>query len=106
MIPEVHQLTLSEDMEHSHLLVSLCCQTLLRQFARDENIRNLLDAILDAFEFSKQAEVLKEMEPGSLLAAILDEMLQCVSKCAKFIKSYAKDVPVGTSSSLPVGHSL
>jgi hypothetical protein len=83
---------------HTFSFFSLRCQTLLRQFERDENIRKLLNAILDAFEFSKEAEVLRKMEPGSSLAATLDKMLQCVSKCAKFIMSYAKDVHVGASS--------
>jgi hypothetical protein len=80
------------------LFFSIRFQTLLRQFERDENIRKLLNAILDAFEFSKEADVLRKMEPRSPLAATLDEMLQCVSKCAKFIISYAKDMQVGASS--------
>jgi hypothetical protein len=55
-------------------------------------------AIRDAFEFAKEADVLRNIQPESKQAEILDGMLQCVSKSAKFIESYAKDVQVGTSS--------
>jgi hypothetical protein len=42
----------------------------------------------------------------STQAKILDEMLECVSECSKFIISYAKDVEVGTWSLPLVSHSL
>jgi hypothetical protein len=73
-------------------------QTLIHQFRRDDNVRALLEAIRDAFEIAKEADVLKDMEPASTQAKILDEMLECVSECSKFIISYAKDVEVGTWS--------
>jgi hypothetical protein len=73
-------------------------QTLLHQFQRDDNVRTLLEAIRDAFEFAKEADVLRNIQPASTQAKTLDEMLQCVSKSAEFIVSYAKDVQVGTSS--------
>jgi hypothetical protein len=73
------------------------CQTLQHQFQRDDNVRTLLEAIRDSFEIAKEAEALKNMQPASTQAKILDEMLDCVSECAKFIMSYAKDVHVGTS---------
>ena len=38
---------------------------------------------------------MKNMQPASSQAKILDEMLECVSDCAKFIISYAEDVRVG-----------
>jgi hypothetical protein len=71
---------------------------LLQQFKRDDNVRKLLTAIRDGFEFAKEAEVLRSIQPGSKQAKILDEMLQCVSGCAEFIESYAKDAAVGTLS--------
>jgi hypothetical protein len=74
-------------------------QTLLHQFQRDDNVRTLLEAIRESFEFAKQADVLRNLEPASLQAKFLDEMLECVSECAKFIRSYAMDVQVGTSCS-------
>jgi hypothetical protein len=72
---------------------------LLHQFQRDDNIRTLLKAIRDAFEFAKQADVLRNMEPASTQAKFLDEMLECVSECARFITSYAEDLRVGVSPS-------
>lgn len=83
-------------MENS--LLSSLFQALLSQFERDDNVRTLLKAIQDAFEFIIEADVLRNMEPASTQVKILDEMLECVSECAKFIRSYAEDVQVGTSS--------
>jgi hypothetical protein len=87
---------LSEDMERS--MGFMYRQTLLLQLQRDDNVQTLLKAIQDAFEFAKEADVLKNMEPASTHAKILDEMLECVSECARFIISYAENVQVGTSS--------
>jgi hypothetical protein len=84
-------------MEHSHIS-SHCRQTLLHQFQRDDNVRTLVKAIRDAFEFTKDADVLRNMQPASAQANILDEMLECVSKSAEFIESYAKDAQVGALS--------
>jgi hypothetical protein len=60
---------------------------------------------MDAFQFANEADVLRNIQPASTQAKMLDEMLQCVSECANFIKSYAftgplatKHVQVGTSS--------
>jgi hypothetical protein len=75
---------------------------LLNQFQRDENVRTLLEAIRDAFEFSKEADILRNIQPASKQAKILDEMLQCVTRSAEFIVSYTKDVQVGTSSTRPL----
>jgi hypothetical protein len=72
-------------------------QTLVHQVQRDNNIRTLLEAIRDTFEFAK-ADSLRDIEPASMKAKIFNEMLQCVSESAEFIESYAKDVRVGTSS--------
>jgi hypothetical protein len=73
-------------------------QTLIHQFQRDDNVRTLVKAIRDAFEFTKEADVLRNIQPVSVQAKILDEMLQCVSRSAEFIESYAKDVQVGALS--------
>ena len=75
-----------------------CCQTLLQQVERDNNVQTLLEAIRDAFEFAEEADTLRNINPESRQAAILEEMLECVSECAKFITSYAGDVQIGTSS--------
>jgi hypothetical protein len=71
-------------------------QTLIHQLERDKNVRTLLQAIQDAFDFTKKADFLKNMDPTQ--AKILIDMLECVSDCAKFITSYAEDVQVGTLS--------
>jgi hypothetical protein len=83
-------------MERS--MVFIYRQTLLLQVQRDDNVQTLLRAIQDTFEFAKEADVLKNMEPASTQARVLDEMLECVSECAKFVISYAENVQVGTSS--------
>jgi hypothetical protein len=71
---------------------------LLQQVQRDDNVQTLLDTIRDAFEFAEEADALRDINPESRQAAILEEMLECVCECAKFISSYAEDVKVGTLS--------
>ena len=99
-IPEVHLIAFLDDVE---LLLNLffpsCHQTLLQQVERDLNIETLLQAIRDVFEFTEEADALRNIMPESRLATIPEEMLECVSKCAEFIRSYAEDVQVGTSVS-------
>jgi hypothetical protein len=73
-------------------------KTLLRQVQRDDNVRILLEAIRDAFEFAKEADALRNVKPESMQAKILEDMLKRVSEFSKFIESYAKDVQVGMSS--------
>jgi hypothetical protein len=92
-IPEVCLRALSEDIDGP---IFFCRQTLLLQLKRDDNVRTLLQAILDAFDFAKKADILRNMDPESTQPKILDEMLEYVSECAKFITSYAQDVQVGT----------
>jgi hypothetical protein len=70
-------------------------QTLLQQVQRDDNVQTLLDAIREAFEFAEEADPLRNIRPESRQATILEEMLECVSQCAKFITLYAEDVQVG-----------
>jgi hypothetical protein len=71
---------------------------LLQQVQRDNNVRTLLEAIRYAFEFAKEADVLRNIQPASTQAKILDEMLKYVPEIAQFIESYANDVQAGTSS--------
>jgi hypothetical protein len=71
---------------------------LLRQVERDGNVEALLEAIRDGFEFAEEANTLRNIKPESKQAAILEEMLECVTECAEFIRSYAEDVQVGTLS--------
>jgi hypothetical protein len=73
-------------------------QTLLHQVQRDDNIQILLEAIRDAFQFAEEADNLRNIKPESRQATILEEMLECVTECAKFIRSYAEDVQLGTFS--------
>ena len=72
---------------------------MLQQVERDLNVETLLEVIRDTFEFVEEAETLRNIVSESGQATILKVMLECVSKCAKFIQSYAEDVHVGTSSS-------
>jgi hypothetical protein len=71
---------------------------LLKQIERDNNVETLLEAIRDAFEFAEEADTLRNIKPESKQATVLEEMLECVCECAKFIRSYAEDVRVGVLS--------
>jgi hypothetical protein len=71
---------------------------LLKQVERDGNVETLLGAIRDGFEFAEEADTLRNIKPESKQAAILEEMLECVTKCAEFIRLYAEDVQVGPLS--------
>jgi hypothetical protein len=103
-IPDVRFLFLSLYMRQS-LVCLLWCQTLLKQIQRDNNIQTLLEVIRDAFEFAEEAEILRSIKPESKQATILEKMLECVAECATFIKLYAEEVKVGTSSwPLSFGH--
>jgi hypothetical protein len=75
-----------------------CRQTLLQQVQCDESVETLLETIRDVFKFAEEADTLRNMNPESMQATILEEMLECVSECARFIRSYAEDVQVGTLS--------
>jgi hypothetical protein len=70
-------------------------QTLLQQVQRDDNVETLFEAIRETFEFAEEADTLRNIQPESRQATILEEMLECVSECAKFITLYAEDVQVG-----------
>ena len=96
-IPEVRFLILSQYMRQSHFCLPWR-QTLLKQIQRDDNIQTLLEAIRDAFEFAEEAEILRSIKPESMQATILEKMLECVAECATFIRLYAEDVKVGSSS--------
>jgi hypothetical protein len=96
-IPEVRLYPISEYMEHPPFCLP-CRQTLLQQVPRDENIELLLRTIRDVFEFAEEADTLRNIKPESKQSTILEEMLECVSECSMFIRSYAEDVQVGTSS--------
>jgi hypothetical protein len=77
------------------ILFSPRFQTLIQQVQRDDSVRILFEAIRDAFEFARDADALRKINPESRQARILEEMLQCVSKIGTFIELYAKHVQVG-----------
>lgn len=64
----------------------------------DENVRALLDAIYNAFDFTQEADPLKDVTPHSKQGRILTLMLQHVCHCGDFIKSYAQDVQFCTTA--------
>ncbi|KAH9069844.1 hypothetical protein EDB83DRAFT_413372 [Lactarius deliciosus] len=66
-------------------------KTLLEQFQRDDNIRTLLAAVHDSFDFANQEDRFKAIGRDSKQARILTLMLQHVCNCCDFIRSYAKD---------------
>ncbi|KAH9055530.1 hypothetical protein EDB87DRAFT_1640081 [Lactarius vividus] len=68
-------------------------KTLLEQFQRDDNIRALLVAMHDAFDFANQEDRFKTItiERVPRQAQLLTLMLQHVCNCCDFIRSYAKN---------------
>jgi hypothetical protein len=76
-------------------------QTLLEQYKRDENVRTLLQAMHDAFDFAHHEDIvtLKSIKPRSDQARTLALMLGDVCSCCDFIQSYAKDSQFCTSPS-------
>jgi hypothetical protein len=68
---------------------------MLQQVERDNNVRALFEAICDAFQFAKDGDILRRIDPKSLQAKILEDMLERVSEIGKFIESYAKNVRLG-----------
>ncbi|KAH9051943.1 hypothetical protein EDB87DRAFT_627171 [Lactarius vividus] len=66
-------------------------KTLLEQFQSDGNVRTLLVAMYDAFDFANQEDILKYIKRESKQAQILTLMLQHVCNCGDFIQSYTKD---------------
>ncbi|KAH9013922.1 hypothetical protein EDB84DRAFT_871474 [Lactarius hengduanensis] len=66
-------------------------KALLEQFQRDDNIRNLLAAVYDSFDFANQEDRFKAIGRDSKQARILTLMLQHVCNCCDLIQSYAKD---------------
>ncbi len=71
----------------------------MEQYGRDDNVKTLLEAIHDAFNFSHHEDILKSVKPQSEQARILTLMLQDVCTCCDFIQSYAKHSQFCTSSS-------
>ncbi|KAH9002381.1 hypothetical protein EDB86DRAFT_3074161 [Lactarius hatsudake] len=66
-------------------------KTLLEQFQRDDNVRTLLEAMHDAFDFAHHEDTLRSIKPESYQAQILTLMMQDVCSCCDFIQSYSKD---------------
>ncbi|KAH9066771.1 hypothetical protein EDB87DRAFT_1819234 [Lactarius vividus] len=66
-------------------------KTLLEQFQRDDNIRTLLGAMHDAFDFTSREDRFKTIERVPRQTQILTLMLQHVCHCCDFIQSYAKN---------------
>ncbi|KAH9000384.1 hypothetical protein EDB92DRAFT_497310 [Lactarius akahatsu] len=66
-------------------------KTLVEQFQRDDNIRTLLGAMHDAFDFTNREDRFKTIERVPRQAQILTLMLQHVCNCCDFIQSYAKN---------------
>ena len=66
--------------------------TLLEQAQRDENIRTLLTAMRDAFDFANQENIFKTIKRVPRQAQILTLMFQHVCNGCDFIQSYANDL--------------
>ncbi|KAH9034389.1 hypothetical protein EDB83DRAFT_1781627 [Lactarius deliciosus] len=75
----------------AHSLLFAIPKTLLEQFQLDGNIRTLLAAMHDSFDFANQEDRFKAIGRDSKQAQILTLMLQHICNCCDFIRSYAKD---------------
>jgi len=64
-------------------------QTFLKQIDLDTKIKDLLNAIRDAFDFAQDAAPLRDIMPASRQANILVLMLGHVGNRCDFILSYA-----------------
>ena len=56
---------------------------------RDDNVRTLLLAIRDAFDFAQPEDVLKSIKAESKQAHIVTEMRKEVQACGEFIQRFA-----------------
>ena len=74
-------------------------QMFLKQVGLDMKIKDLLEAIHDAFDFAQEANLLRNIEPKSKQAGILILMFGHVGNCCDFIQSYARDSKFCKSSS-------
>ncbi|KAH9069678.1 hypothetical protein EDB83DRAFT_2518039 [Lactarius deliciosus] len=72
-------------------VLSVIPEELSKQYQRDDNVRTLLKAMHDAFDFANHEDTVKTIKPKSKEAEILTQMLQDVSICNDFIRSYIKD---------------
>ena len=63
----------------------------MSQVDLDMKIKELLDAIHDAFDFAQEASPLQRIKPESKQANILILMLGHVGNCCDVIQSYARD---------------
>ena len=75
----------------------------MTQVERDDNIQALLKAIHDAFDFTQEAEPLKNLTSRSKQQEILKLMLQHVCRCGDFIQSYAQDIKFCKLFSISLG---
>lgn len=80
-------------------------QTFLTQVQLDVNIKALLVAIHDGFDFVQDASVLQNLKPQSKQTNILILMLGHVGNCCDFIQSYARDKSFCMSSTIFYIHS-
>ncbi|KAF8879999.1 quinon protein alcohol dehydrogenase-like superfamily [Gymnopilus junonius] len=72
-------------------LLSIIPNAIAGQFEYDNNIRRLLDAIDEAFDFVQDSYPLGNLKPKSKQTEILTLMLRSVCDSSRFIQSYAKD---------------
>ena len=78
-------------------------QTILGQIDLDTKIKDLLNAIHDAFDFTQDAIPLRNIRPASRQANILVLMLGHVGNCCDFIMAYAdKSFCTSSFSSIPL----
>ena len=78
-------------------MLIVCWQAFLKQAERDDNVRTLLLAIRDAFDFAQLENVLRGVKAGSKQALIMMDMLKEVQVCGEFIQQYANDLQLCTS---------
>ncbi|KAH9053645.1 hypothetical protein EDB87DRAFT_1650968, partial [Lactarius vividus] len=69
-------------------VLSVIPEELSKQYQRDNNVRNLVKTMHDAFDFANHEDTLISIRPESREAEILTRMLRDVPICSSFIQSY------------------
>ncbi|KAI0274591.1 hypothetical protein BC834DRAFT_216 [Gloeopeniophorella convolvens] len=72
-------------------VLSCIPKTYIAQVERDNSFKALLVAIRDAFDLAKLAKALESLQPESVQAGILKDMLCHVGSCGDLIQNYAKE---------------
>ncbi|KAI0271286.1 hypothetical protein BC834DRAFT_930264, partial [Gloeopeniophorella convolvens] len=72
-------------------ILSCIPKAYIAQIERDDSFKALLVTIRDAFDLARLAKALESLQPESVQAGILKDMLYHVGSCGDLIQNYAKE---------------